>query len=80
MRDFSDHQIAYDNQREYHASNMPEPNDNDALEDKMCAVMDSNDFPTEAECRAVGLTHSKFVELVQIVAQRQIDRDTYSFT
>lgn len=79
ITEFPDYQQEYDAMMEFNATNIEEPDDSEELEERMCEVTDSTDFPTESECKAVGLSHNKYVELVRLVAQRQIDRERFGF-
>jgi hypothetical protein len=77
MPEFSDHQISYDNEREFMATNIEEPDDNEAVEEKMCEVTDSEFFPTFEELQSFGFTRNKYNELVRIRAQALIDRERF---
>jgi len=80
MLDFSEHQIRYDNQREFDATNLPDNTEQeDELEEEVMRLMDSTDFPTFDELKAFGWSRKKYMELATMRAQSILDRKRYGF-
>jgi hypothetical protein len=72
--EFPDLQRQYDAMWEGIATRDAETSDDtEELEAESDEVANSGFFPTEDECRAVGLSWKKYGELLDLVAKRRID-------